>query len=267
MRTFALIGKTGTGKSFHALDISQENKIDAIIDDGLLIFESKILAGRSAKHEKTRVASVKRAIFDDLDHALSVRNALRDNPIGSVLIIGTSEKMVNEIAKKLHLPPFEKTFKIEDIATPEEIDIASVMRNKFGKHIIPVPVFEVKKQFSGYFLNSIFSKGLKGAKSEKTVMRPTYSYLGNFIISPKVFIDICNYEVSKIEGVFSVGKIKSSFDQNGYISLDVDVSLDFPCDIPKTAESIQKAVSESIENSTSMVVEGVNVFIKALRMH
>ena len=90
MRAFALIGKTGTGKSFHALDISQENKIDAIIDDGLLIFESKILAGRSAKHEKTRVASVKRAIFDDLDHALSVRNALRDNPIDSVLIIGTS---------------------------------------------------------------------------------------------------------------------------------------------------------------------------------
>ena len=65
MRTFALIGKTGTGKSFHALDISQENKIDAIIDDGLLIFESKDIRvllvsgkGSSRTHGNTMLYTV-----------------------------------------------------------------------------------------------------------------------------------------------------------------------------------------------------------------
>ena len=37
--------------------------------------------------------------------------------------------------------------------------------------------------------------------SEKTIIRPTYSYLGKFIISDNVIKTIVNYSVSKIEGV------------------------------------------------------------------
>jgi uncharacterized alkaline shock family protein YloU len=264
MRAFALTGKTGTGKSYRCMDIAHENNIDAIIDDGLLIFESRIIAGSSAKHEPTRMASVRRAIFADPAHAQSVKSAIKENNIHSVLVLGTSEKMVYEIANKLDLGAFEKIFKIEEIATAEEIETAAIMRSQQGKHIIPAPVFEVKKQFSGYFLKSLFPQGRRDASAEKTVMRPTYSYLGNFRISPKVFSDICQYEVSKIKDVTAIHKLKSTSDTNGYINICIEVSLTLPCDIPVTAGIIQETISKAVEDSTSIIVNHVDVFVKNL---
>ena len=49
----ALVGESGTGKSFKSKLLAQKYGIDAIIDDGLLIQNDKILGGRSAKTEKT----------------------------------------------------------------------------------------------------------------------------------------------------------------------------------------------------------------------
>lgn len=264
MKTFALVGKTGTGKSFRALEIAKTNEIDAIIDDGLLIFESKILAGSSAKHEKTRIASVKRAIFESDSHAESVRNAIFKNNINSVLILGTSEKMVNQIAKRLELLPIDNIIKIEEIATSDEIAAASMMRTKYGKHIIPAPVFEVKKQFSGYFLKAFLPQGKRDSLSEKTVMRPTYSYLGNFRISPKVFSDICRFVVLKIDGVFDVYKIKTVSCENGCVEIFIEVGLCFPCDIANTASAIQNAIAKAVEDATSIIVQSADVSVKTL---
>ena len=44
----ALVGESGTGKSFKSKLLAQKYGIDAIIDDGLLIQNDKILGGRSA---------------------------------------------------------------------------------------------------------------------------------------------------------------------------------------------------------------------------
>lgn len=263
MKTYALVGKTGTGKSYHALDLAEENEIEAIVDDGLLISKGRIIAGSSAKHEKTRVASVKRAIFADETHATAVKKAVKQNNIESVLILGTSEKMIFQIADRLALSPIEKIFKIEEIATPEDISLASIMRNKYGKHIIPAPVFEVKKQFSGYILKSLISSK-RDTAFEKTIMRPTYSYLGEFKLSPKVFLDICRYEILKIHGVSAVSKIKPSHDADGCISIYIEVSLSFPCNIPQIAVLIQEKIEKSIEETTSIIVKSVDVYIKTL---
>ncbi len=264
MHTFALVGKTGTGKSYHSLELARENNIEAVIDDGLLISRNKILAGSSAKHEATRIASVKRAIFLDEAHQNSVKPAIKKHGIESVLILGTSQKMVRLIADALGISPIEKFFDIEDITTPEDRQAAATMRNKFGKHIIPAPVFEVKKQFSGYFLKSLIT-GRRDIDPEKTIMRPTYSYMGSFKISPKVFLDICFFEVSKIQGVSEVLRVKSLPLSNGCIDISLELSLSFPCDIPKTASLVQEIVSSSIEESTSIVVSQVNVFVKSLK--
>ena len=37
MKVYALIGPSGTGKSYHVPHLAQKYKIDCIIDDGLLI--------------------------------------------------------------------------------------------------------------------------------------------------------------------------------------------------------------------------------------
>ena len=41
---YALVGESGTGKSFRAKLLAQKYGLEAIIDDGLLIKEDKILA-------------------------------------------------------------------------------------------------------------------------------------------------------------------------------------------------------------------------------
>ncbi|MBR5614594.1 MAG: Asp23/Gls24 family envelope stress response protein [Clostridia bacterium] len=265
MRIFALVGKSGTGKSFRCLDIARENDIEAVIDDGLLISHSRIIAGKSAKHEDNKISSVKRAIFADPSHVAEVKTAISQNNIQSLLLLGTSDKMVKKIADTLELGEIEKIFYIEDIATSEEIELAAEMRNRFGKHIIPVPVFEVKKLFSGYFLSAFLPQGRRDRSMEKTIMRPTYSYLGDFRISPKVISDICRYEILKLEEIAEVLKIKSIPDANGYIDINIEVSLFFPCDIPAISRKIQLTLGKAVEDSTSIIVNQVNISVKSLK--
>ena len=74
---YALVGESGTGKSFRAKLLAQKYNIDVIIDDGLLIQEDKILAGHSAKREKTFLAAVKVALFDDKEHRDEIARVLQ----------------------------------------------------------------------------------------------------------------------------------------------------------------------------------------------
>ena len=69
MEVVAFVGPSGTGKSHRAIGVAHNNNCDAIIDDGLLIKGTKILAGTSAKNETNRIQAVKRAIFTEDDHA------------------------------------------------------------------------------------------------------------------------------------------------------------------------------------------------------
>ena len=45
MKVIALVGPSGTGKSHRALLVAHEQKADAIIDDGILIKDGKLLDG------------------------------------------------------------------------------------------------------------------------------------------------------------------------------------------------------------------------------
>lgn len=63
---YALVGKSGTGKSFRAKLLAEKLGIPYIIDDGLLIFDDTILAGRSAKQENSISAQSKQRFFSTL---------------------------------------------------------------------------------------------------------------------------------------------------------------------------------------------------------
>ncbi len=73
--------------------------------------------------------------------------------------------MVDKIAENLGLPKISKTIYIKDVATEEEIEKSKRrIRVTEGKHVIPVPTFEIKKDFSGYMLDplQIFKSKGKG---------------------------------------------------------------------------------------------------------
>lgn len=155
MDVIALVGPSGTGKSHHALIVAHKHKADAIIDDGILIKDGKILGGHSAKKEKSKIMAVRRAIFVLPGHAEEVRTAIQQSKPHRIMILGTSENMVQKIAKALQLPSIAKIIHIEDVATKQEMEKAQFYRLKQGKHIIPVPTIELKPHFSGYLVDPL----------------------------------------------------------------------------------------------------------------
>jgi adenylate kinase family enzyme len=108
MKVYGLVGKSGTGKSYQAMNLCKELNIESIIDDGLFIYGSSILEGTSAKRQNTKVAAIKTALFTDEEHRRAVMEKIREVSPGSILVLGTSEKMISRIAEHLDLSELEK---------------------------------------------------------------------------------------------------------------------------------------------------------------
>lgn len=178
IKTYAFIGPSGTGKSYRAQYVASQRNIQYIIDDGLLIKNSQVIAGISAKKAPTKIETVKNALFLTEDRKIEAQKAIKKYKPDSILILGTSDGMVDKIAENLGLPPIQERIYINEVATQEEMDTARKIRVTQGKHVIPVPTFEIKKDFSGYLLDplQIFkSKGKNAAPyiAEKSIIRPT----------------------------------------------------------------------------------------------
>ena len=213
IKVYAFVGPSGTGKSYRAQMVAGEKKIDFIIDDGLLINENEVVAGSSAKKASTKIETVKKALFINKKESEEIQRALKKYQAKSILILGTSDGMVEKIAQNLNLPPISETIYISDVATEREMETARKIRVTEGKHVIPVPTFEIKKDFSGYLLDplQIFKSKGNGQKpyiSEKSIIRPTFSYLGNFTISDNVFKQIAEHIANKLDEVHRVLKTR-----------------------------------------------------------
>ena len=193
IKVYALVGDSGTGKSFRAKLLAQKYGIELIIDDGLLIRDDKIVAGHSAKREATFLAAVRVALFDDKSHRDTIARALQYQRFKKVLILGTSDKMVNKIAVRLQLPQPQKIIRIEEIATQEEIEKAIRSRRVEGKHVIPVPSIEIQRNYPQIFYDRVRVL-LKRKQNplnvlnqskiyEKSVVRPEFSKTGRVTIS------------------------------------------------------------------------------------
>ena len=187
MKVYSLSGRSGTGKSFQAINLCKEKNIESIIDDGLFIYRNKVISGISAKRQRTIITAVKAAIFADDERAEEAKEAIARMKPESILIIGTSDEMIDKIVARLELPEPSERIYIEDITTEEERGIARKQRKEMGQHVIPAPSFQLRKQFSGYFMKPmrLFKEfGPKGDHwkdtAEKSVVRPDYSYMGKY---------------------------------------------------------------------------------------
>jgi len=268
MRIYGLVGKSGTGKSYQAMNLCKELNIEGIIDDGLFISGSSILEGTSAKRQNTKVAAIKTALFTDEEHRRVVKEKIREISPESLLILGTSEKMIHRIADHLELPPPESIINIEDITTDEERETARKQRQELGKHIIPVPALQLKREFSGYFLDPLrIIRGWRGGRasiSERTVVRPTYSYLGEFSISDKVIGDIVYYLGEKTVGVESVNKVSIENNADG-MKISISLICKFGFRIVDTARELQRVVAKNVGNMTAFHIKAVDIDIKGLK--
>jgi uncharacterized alkaline shock family protein YloU/adenylate kinase family enzyme len=270
IKVFALVGKSGTGKSFRAQLVAQRFGIDIIIDDGLAIVEQRILSGKSAKKEKSSFTAVKTALFYDDNHAQEVIDSLKIQDFKKILLVGTSEKMTRIIAYRLGLPEPSRIIRIEDIATEEEIDAASRSRKIAGKHIIPVPAIEVKRDHSHIFLNSIqvFLKRSiffwKGDNTfEKTLVRPQYSDKGTVKISESAVSQMVIHCVNEYNPDIKIMKIVVSREEGSY-RLEIIIRVPFGMRISGRIHGLQLFVLESIEQFSGLDLKEVNVTVGAI---
>ncbi len=268
MRVVGFIGPSGTGKSHRASWVARERGIEFIIDDGILIRGSRIVAGKSAKRESTKIGSVKCALFTDNNHADDVKRVLSLYKPDAILILGTSEGMVESIAKRLEIGPITEKVYIHEVASEFEINQARTTRMQQGKHVIPVPTFEVKKEFSGYFLDAlqIFRRKGKGSYQlvgEKTVVRPTFSYMGRYTISDYTIYQIIEHVVTRIDGVSRISRFRAENHPDG-IFIEMDLVLVYGYIIRQLLYEVQKKVKEEIERLTALNIKSLNLIAKSL---
>ena len=135
-----------------------------------------------------------------------------------------------------------------------------------GKHVIPVPTFEIKKDFSGYLLDplQIFKSKGKGKQpyiSEKSIIRPTFSYMGNFTISDSVFRQIAEYQAEKMPEIYKVLRTRVQNYGEGPL-IDMEVSVVYGYNVAEGLIEFKKKIVKEIENLTAMNVVRLDVVAK-----
>lgn len=266
IKVYAFVGPSGTGKSYRAQMVAGQKGTHFIIDDGLLIKDNEVIAGESAKKAETKVATVKHALFYEDSEKAEIVKALKKYKPDKILILGTSDGMVEKIASNLGLPPISDTTYITDVATQKEIETARRIRVTEGKHVIPVPTFEIKKDFSGYLLDplQIFKSTGKGQKpyiSEKSIIRPTFSYLGKFTISDLVFRQILEYLAVQFPAIHKILRTRVDNFGDG-AKIYVEVSIVYGYNVIEGLKEFKQKAQKEIEKLTAMNVVELDIVAK-----
>ena len=272
IQVYALVGKSGTGKSFRARLLAEKIGVSYIIDDGLLIRDTTIVAGKSAKQEKNYISAIKTALFTDLDHRQTVIQTIQDEEIKRILIIDTSEKMVVRLVETLNLPPICEIIKIEDIASQKDIEAAIKSRFEEGKHVIPVPVIEIKRDYAQILSDSIRiffkggrdSSGVKNSKFfEKSIVQPIYhdqKTPGTVSISEAALTQMILHCIDEYNSEVKVSKIQVRMRRAGY---GLALFVDAPYGKALTGElhELRSYIIKMIGKYTGIILDNVEISI------
>lgn len=270
IKVYALVGRSGTGKSFRAQLVADKYHIPLIIDDGLLIRNDKIIAGKSAKQEQNFLTAVKRALFQDPDHLQDVLSTLQKERFRKILIIGTSEKMTSKIAIRLNLPEPSTVIHIEDIATKDEIDTAMRIRYSEGKHIIPVPPIQITRNYPSIVYDSIrvglqrklpFLPFLKTQTVEKTLVCPEFSKQEESSISEAAITQMVSHCLTEYADTMKVEHVNYTVGKDGY---DLEITVRTPQHIPGTLTvELEEYITDSLEKYGGILIHKATLHVQA----
>ena len=262
--TIAFVGPAGTGKSHRAQVVAAKVGAQYIIDDGLIIYKGTIVCGRSAKSENNKVSAIRRAIFDYDDHRIIARNFLQDIPPSTLMIIATSDKMINTITDRLSLPAPSRYIKIEDVSTPKEIMEARSERRSKGLHVIPVSRLVVQKNFAGKVLGQLkdiwqFAIDDFG---EKSIVKPPFSFNGTLKIEKEALFQLTEHITKTLQQVDSIGNIQIETKNGENLIVEVAIVAKIgTMSLRKLAEELKRRVFLSLSYFTGLDVSKVSVVI------
>ena len=257
--------------------MAEKYGIDYIIDDGLLIQGTSIVAGKSAKREKVYISAVRTALFDDPLHRHEVTKAVRSRKIRKILLLGTSERMAARCAERLNLPPPSKVVFIEEISSQDDIRRARRSRDEEGKHVIPVPSIEVERDHPHLISNSIkvlskigrgFGRGKPRGERvyEKSVVRPSFDgeERGKVAISRNALGEMIAHCVDEFDGELIVKKVKIK-PSGGVYHMRADVQIPYQTKSPnENLRELRDYVVERIERFTGIIIAEFDLVISSV---
>ncbi len=268
MEVYALVGPSGSGKSHRARLVAYEHDIPLILDDGLLIYEGKIVAGSSAKKEPTRLSAIKRAVMVNEDHRQEIREALENISAEKILILGTSRPMTEKIAQRLKLGGIDHLLDIEEVASPDEIERAHQIRQEKGTHVIPVPTIEVRRRFLGYFIDSLrvlFSEDSDEISRESSVVRARFTYFGNLVVYNRVIADVIYHLSDQFSGIERVEDLTINKKEEG-LFLDIYLTAIYGFVLPDYLEDYRWIIANELENFTGIPVKEINLEVVGMEV-
>jgi adenylate kinase family enzyme len=264
LKVYSLSGPSGTGKSTSALSFAHKIGVQAIIDDGLLIVNGVRVAGVSAKFEKNTITAVRRAIFTDQEHREAVKKALATHRVESILLIGTSTKMTNSIAKQLELGAIEHYYDVEDVRSFKDIQKARFIRQTQGKHVMPIPYRQVEQNF----FKRLVLKGMEifSTKREKigetTIVRPDFQreYIE---ISHHVYVQLLTYCCQQQDFVQKVEQVQFVLGEQvqAILTLQVRLPIDYP--LAERLYNLQQAVQTEFYAHFGYELDAIHVHAKS----
>ncbi len=273
MECYVLYGPSGTGKSSVALQVAAQNQIEAIIDDGLLIYHGKKVTGLSAKYESTQIQAVKRAIFHDPEHARAVKEAIEEYGISRILILATSRKMADRIVTALDLPAVTNYISIAEVKSSAEMKAALYNRRMHGQHVIPIPRIQVEPNFLRRIWHSVTEHFLPDAadqdrrttqnKMERTIVVPRF-YHGEILVHEKALRKLIVYSCSDLSPAVTFIKTKVHLDGEPYAEIEVSVQVDPGADLRLLARKVQQRIHRTFSRDLNIELSAINITIRKI---
>lgn len=109
--------------------------------------------------------------------------------------------------------------------------------------------------------SSVARFGSSKVVSEKSVVRPTYSYLGDYKISEKVMADIAECVKRQCRGVSEIGKVAVFPSQEG-VDIYISLNLKYGTNLHKEASEYQKLAAQKIEEMTAFNVNRLELDVR-----
>ncbi|SFU97318.1 hypothetical protein [Alicyclobacillus macrosporangiidus] len=250
MQIYGLVGPSGTGKSHRAERVARQVGAQIIIDDGLLIHGGRVAAGFSAKFEPNRIAAVKRAIFTDEEHRRQVAERIRQLAPNTVLVLGTSTRMVETICRQLGLEGPITFIPIETVAELRHRDLAANLR-RLGMHAIPVTPAQLEIPRFQQFLRRLryrlhTPRTPATGPTPVTVVNAAFSG-GAIYIHPRVVRDVV-IQLARQEGhPFSVRTVRTRLEDQ--VTVHVHVRAMWQPDIPGAARRLLRDIRTYLEDN------------------
>lgn len=101
--------------------------------------------------------------------------------------------------------------------------------------------------------------------TEKSIIRPTFSYLGNYTISDNVLRDIIEYASTSIEGIYKIQRIKIDTYPDGLV-VYIDATLEYGYNLMDIMQKLKQKAQKDIDKLTAINILDIQITAKGLHI-